>query len=181
MNDLVKFIFLYFARYPKFESVAKSFNKGASNVTGYAAFKEECTELVIKNLVPEITDYVFGVNEDRIKKRINAISGYYLFVDYGSIEASPSPSTGHTQNYFNIAITVAFPINPDNMDDADEVLISSNCLNYLKQIKERMKLDDKDRLIRDLKSDYNATPFVARELHGSIGWTMTFIREGVLL
>ena len=67
------------------------------------------------------------------------------------------------------------------MDDADEVLVSTNCLNYLKKIKERMWLDSRETLLKDLRSNYDATPFVARELHGSIGWTMTFIREGVLL
>lgn len=181
MNDLILSIYLYFARFPKFDSLLKTFNKGTSTFAGYAAFKSSVTGLAINNLVPGIEDYVFGVNEKRIRKRIDTIGGYYLLVDYGNIEAVFSSQTGNTKNYFNIAVTVAHPVNADKMDDADEILISNQCLNYLKQIKDRIKTDDRETLIKNLNSNYDAVPFVAPELNGSIGWTITLTHEGVLL
>ena len=181
MNDLIISIYLYFARFPKYESLAKTFNKGTSSQAGYAGFKTSVDELEVKNLIPEIEDFVFGVDEKRIRKRIDNIGGYFLMVDYGSIQSIIDNSVGNTRNYFNIALTVAHPIKSDSMDDADEILISTTCLNYLKQIKDRIKLDDRDKLLKNLHSNYDAVPFVAEELNNSIGWTLTLLHEGVLL
>lgn len=181
MDDLIQNVYLYFARFPKFESLARSFNKGSSHIAGYADFKSLSEAITVRDVVPEINDYVFGVNLDRVKMRIDNIGSYYLLVDYGNIEAMPNSLTGHTQNMFNIAVTVAHPVNADRMDDADEVLISSHCLDYLRAIKNRMKTDSRETLVKDLRSNYQAVPFVASELNGSIGWTLTFTRDGVLL
>ena len=81
---------------------------------------------------------------------------------------------------FYIAITVARPFKDEDMDDAEEILITQQAYDYLMQIREQLRLDDRESLTKHLKVAADADPFNAPELNNSIGWTLMLKRTGVL-
>lgn len=173
---------MYFAKFPQLDAVKRTFNSGESSIPGYADFLAEVTALIPEGnqLVAGIENYIFGVDEKRVKKRISEISGFYLFIDYGELSNTPD-HYGTTKSQFYIAATVARPINKNQMDDAEEILVSQLAMDYLLQIRTIMKTDDRSKIVRKLRIPDDITPFAAPELNSSIGFTMTFTMDGVLL
>lgn len=176
---LMQDIFKMFARYPLKDGVLKAFNKGTSKVAGYDQFLLDIKALDDYSLIPAIQDFCFGVNEDVVKKRIDKFQSYYLFLDYGSIDSDVDGFNRRKDGLY-LAVTVALPTNPVNYDMADEVLLTDQCLAYLLQIRDDLiKNQETHPWLKDLSDNHEISPFVARELNSSVGWTMTFKREGI--
>lgn len=171
-------LFLYFARFPAREAVLPLFNKGRSNIPGY----EELQKLVAGSpenpFVPQIENYVFSANLESISSRVNNLSGYYLFVDYGEIECSTDKNNCLTDQT-RLAITVAYKLKEFSGDLIEQLLVSDQSLSYLTMIRNQMIKEQRERYwLKNLSKNHNVVPFVAREL-SSIGWTMLFNREGI--
>lgn len=175
MDKLTQDIFLSYARFPDHAGVLKVFNSGRLDLPGYPELKTAVENLTEKSLVPGITNFVFGVDEKITRRIIDAISGFYLMVDYGQITAARNRFEIE-ENSFYLAVTVARPINADEMDMVEEVLISDMALQYLKQIRNYLKNQDRDRLLKEVSWPHEAIPFVAPELNNSVGWTMILNR-----
>ncbi|WP_319502570.1 hypothetical protein [uncultured Draconibacterium sp.] len=175
MDNLTQDIFLSYARFPAHAGVLKTFNSGRLDLPGYQELKAAVENLSEKSLVPGISDFVFGVDEKITRKIIDAIDDFYLMVDYGQITASRNRFEIE-ENSFYLAITVARPINADNMDMVEEMLISDQALNYLRQIRKHLKTEDRERRLKEVKYPNQAIPFVAPTLNSSIGWTMILNR-----
>lgn len=178
-NKLLEDAYLYFARFPALAGVQKNFNKGRSNIAGYDDLKTKVDALAENSLIPGIKHYVFGVDENRIKKNIKNYSDFYLLVDYGQVQSPPDQNNVVTDSFY-IAATVARPFSDENMDDAEELLLNQQAYTYLTEIKEKMRLDDRNSLTRHLLFAADADPFHAPELNNSIGWTLIMQRTGVL-
>lgn len=176
MENLTEQLFLAFARFPAHTGVMKLFNKGASDYANYATLKAAAENLTEKDLVPGITGYVFGVDEATAVKVINTISGFYLLVDYGQINASRDRFEIET-NSFYISVTVAHPVSAESMDLPEETVIADMALNYLREIRNYMKTEDRDQRIKGVTFPHQAIPFRAPELNNSIGWTMILTRQ----
>lgn len=178
MKTIMQDIFKLFAKFPLKEGVLDAFNKGTSAVAGYEAFKTEIEALEEHSLIPEIKHFLFGVNEDIIKKHIGNFDSYYLFLDYGDINSNVDGNNRRISGMY-LAVTVAIPINADNQDMADQVLITDLSLSYLLQIRDNLIKNQKQHpWLKDLSDNHDISPFVARELNGSVGWTMTFQKSG---
>jgi hypothetical protein len=75
MNTLNE-IFTYFAKFPQKAGVLELFNRSASDLfPGYTALKTQIARLDPHSLIPGIKGFVFGIDEQSIKKRIEEISG----------------------------------------------------------------------------------------------------------
>jgi len=178
MTTMMKDVFKLFAQFPQKEGVLAAFNKGTSDVNGYANLKTEIENLSEHTLIPAIKNFVFGVDEDAIREHITRFDSYYLFIDYGNIDSNVD-NYNRREGSMYLAATVAIPINRGNYDMADQVLLTDETLGYLMQI--RQKLIDSQKKhpwLKNLSDNHEISPFVARELNGSIGWTMTFRKEG---
>ncbi len=175
--NLLQDIFLYFAKYPSHEGVLKTFVKGAGD-DRYNKFKKAVEELPVKDRFPQISNYVFGVNEDTVKNCISNISDTYLFVDYGGINSLETDRRVKMDN-FHLAITIARPTSSATFELPEEVLMIDDLLAILCQIREDMRNDKDDPFIKRLVFPTEITPFFARELSGSYGWTLMFQLQGV--
>ncbi len=171
MDNLTQDIFLSYARFPAHAGVLKIFNSGRLDLPGYPELKTAVENLTEKNLIPGISDFVFGVDEKITRKIIDSISGFYLMVDYGQI-TSVRNRFEIEENSFYLAVTVAQPINSDSMDMVEEVLISDMALQFLRQIRNHLKMQDRDRLLKEVQFPHECIPFAAPDLNNSIGWTM---------
>lgn len=175
-TSLLTELFLYFARFPAPEAFAPLFNKGKSNLPGYDELFQQVVATPGDQVVSQINNYVFGPNFDAVCSRINNMTGYYLFVDYGEIECATDSSNRLTDSA-RLAITVAYRLKEFSGDLMEQLIASDQCLLYLATIRNRMIADQRERYwLKDVSRNHTLTPFVAREL-SSTGWTMLFNRE----
>jgi len=170
--------FLFFARYPDHAGVMKNFNK-KSLAENYNAFKSKAEALSVKSKYPEIADYVFGVSDDAVKKRITAITGLYLFVDYGNIRTTENQLKVKKDN-FDLSVTIAKPFSSNlGMDSIEEIVIIDRTLELLKLIRNDIMAIKDDPFVKMLTLPTDIIPFSSRELNNSYGFSMIFQLEGI--
>jgi hypothetical protein len=177
--SLLKDAFVYFAKFPAHAGVMLSFNRDTSEFSTYAAFKAEIEARAEQSIIPAITDYIFGIDEATVLKKIKSVTGIYLFVDYGALTVNVDQVNRHTTE-FQLAITVAKPIDPENMDFAEEVLLGDQLLAHIQTIRDKMLADQREvPWVKDLTFPQEITPVFIRELANSVGWTMMFRKTGI--
>jgi hypothetical protein len=182
MTTLIRDTFKYFAKFPALDGVQDSFIMGSSNkfTSLYENFKQEIDSLEVHSQIPGISDYVFGVDEKTIKKRIESIEATYLFVDFGNITTEEAEKTKVPWDNFLIAITVATPISPERYDPIEVLLLNDQNLGHIKTIRDTMKQDQVNNpFLKHVTFPAEITPWFARELHNSTGWSMLFTKSGV--
>lgn len=173
--SLLKDIFTYFARYVTPDVADRFFTKSAGEQE-YTMLRDEA-RAAARGTFPELTDYIFGVQEDSVSRRISQIKGVYLFVDYGNI-SSMEDARNVRSDEFSLAVTVARPMSSTALDMADELLVSDRLLRVIAAIRDDMRSDDSDSFIRRMMFPNEITPFFARELSNSYGWTLMFKMKG---
>ncbi|MDR1119545.1 MAG: hypothetical protein LBM08_01340 [Dysgonamonadaceae bacterium] len=169
-------IFRYFAKFIGRDGVLRNFTAGKGDA--YTELKSHCQVLPEAGSFPDITDYVFGVNESSVEKRINNIKGIYLFIDYGNFLTSRNANNVKIDE-LHLAVTVAKPLNIETVDLAAEVLLADRLLNIIRTIRRRLIDDKDDNFVRRLTFPSEITPWYSRELNNSTGWTMLFKLTGV--
>ena len=169
-------IFHYFCRYPSSTAVNNFFNRN-STMKGYHEMKARSL-VACEEKFPEITDYIFGVNEDQIKKQISQVKGIYMFIDYGNI-SSREDRLKVKEDTMQLAVTVAKPISSGSYDLAEEILITEQLLGIIAAIRKEMREDRSDPFVKRLSFPHDITPFFARELSNSYGWTLMFNISGI--
>ncbi|MDR1198687.1 MAG: hypothetical protein LBK94_06700 [Prevotellaceae bacterium] len=169
-------IFKYFARFVGCEGVMRNFSAGKGNL--YSNLKSFCAALPAESNFPEIDDYVFGVNETSVTKRINSVHGIYLFIDYGNFATTENDKKVKTDE-LHLAVTVAKPLNIETVDLADEVILADSLLNIIRKIRTELIRDKSDCFVSRLKFPSEITPWFAREFNNSTGWTMIFKLSGI--
>jgi len=179
MNTLTE-ILVYFAKYPLKAGALKLFNKDTSDrFTGYDELKAQITALSTHSLVPGITDYLFGLDEATLKQKISAVTGSYLFVDYGHI-SSDRDHLNRQNDRILIAITVATPLIQGSMDLVEQILLADENLDLLLQVRDIMYEDSRHHpFVQQLSFPNEITPFFAKELSDSTGWTMVLQKTGI--
>ena len=180
-STLMRDTFAYFAKFPLLSGVKKNFTKTSSGTfIDYAAFKARIDGLSENSLLADITDYIFGVDENIIKKRIQDINGIFLFIDYGNLITDRQPPLQIENNEFQVAVTVARPIKADQIDPIEAVLSAEQTLTLITSIKDRMWTDSKSNyLLKQITFPAEITPWFARDLSDSSGWSMLFSKKGV--
>jgi len=178
--SLLRDAFVYYAKFPLKDGVLRNFNKTTSTiVSGYDMLKAEITALTTHSLVPEIVDYVVGIDEKTVKARISAIKGIYMFLDYGAIPVSRD-EINREYAEFLLALNIARPLNPDKTDYAEEILLGDEMLAIMLQVRDIMKADQRENpFVKQLDFPHEITPFFASELSNSVGWTMIFKTKGL--
>lgn len=169
-------IFHYFCRYPSITAINSFFNRNSS-MEGYLEMKQKALE-ACEEKFPEITDYIFGVNEDQVKKQISLVKGIYLFIDYGNI-TSREDRLKVKEDVMQLAVTVAKPTSSGTYDLAEEILITEKLLGIITSIRKEMREDRSDPFVRRLSFPHDITPFFARDLSNSYGWTLMFNISGI--
>ncbi|OJV17906.1 MAG: hypothetical protein BGO30_08160 [Bacteroidetes bacterium 41-46] len=170
--------FLFFARYPEHSGVMKNFNK-KSQAERYLSFKSAAQALNIKSTYPEITDYVFGVSDEAVKKRISTIQGLYLFVDYGNIRTTEN-SYKVKKDSFDLSLTIAKPFSSNaGFDSIEELIEIDRALELLALIKTNISENREDPYVKKLTLPTEIIPFASKELSNSFGFSMVFQLEGI--
>lgn len=164
-------ILKYFAKYPHKSGVLSMFANGASHTPYYDELMRYINDLP-DALLPEIESYVFGQSYDTVKKRVDTITGLYLFVDFGEFS---SRINGHNSivDSQKIAITVATKM-PDSADMVEEAITSNITLKVLSKLRHYLMSDAAFKSVpwmETLSPNHDIYPFVNAEFK-SVGWTL---------
>lgn len=166
---ILLFILRYFSQFVSREALENFFQ--ASSGLAYDQSKEEVLAVPDTNRIPGLDNFIFGINTDAVKSRISSVNGPYLFIDYSNIVSTLSKQDVKTDS-FHIAVTVA-QSHADDEDAFAETVKQAECLEIMKAIREKMRDDiDLDYSIEWLPFPTTISPFVAKELASSYGFTM---------
>lgn len=169
---LIKDLFSYFAAFVPIPALERIFQTPVG--TDYADFMTECLTEASDHRLEGITDFIFGINSDKIVKRISDVTGVYLFVEYSRVTSTLNPKVDRKDDRFHVAVSVAAP-QPDNYDLVQSALDQDRTLTLISAIRQRMRDDDDPQ--RGLYwMDFPATLSVwsSKELANSYGWSMEF-------
>ena len=164
-------LFEYFARYPKKEGVLSMFINGESPYTEYAELLGYVKKMPAP-LLPDIEMFVFGLSYDDVKKRVECISGSYLFVDFGEF-SSTRDLRNSISDVQKLAVTVALKV-PDNADIMEVCIASNKTLSLLAACRKIIIEDSENNRLPwggKVAHQHDIIPFVAPEFK-SIGWTL---------
>ena len=109
-----------------------------------------------------------------VKRRIDSLTGSFLFVDFGEFHSDRTPRNSITDTQ-QMAATVAMKLS--DAADLPEVAIATDRTLALTARLRRMLIedasDDRFAWMEEISQQHDITPFVAPEFN-SIGWTLTF-------
>jgi hypothetical protein len=171
-------LFEYFARFPERAGVISAFANGQSDLPFYNALLERIKALPDISLMPDIKSYVFGADMATVKRRVDAITGTYLFIDFGEIDSERNDKNSITDS-LRMAATVASKVS-DLTDIVERAVISDMTLSLTNELRARIYADsgsDKTPWLQELSFKHSIVPFIAPELN-SVGWTVVFTSEG---
>lgn len=169
-------LFKYFARYPRKEGVLSLFANGESPYAEYAELLHY-VKCLPEPLLPGIENFVFGQSYDDVKKRVDGITGSYLFIDFGEF-SSTRDSRNSISDTQKLAVTVAVKV-PDTADIMEvciasdqTLLLLSSCRRMLVEDSEKNRLPWRGKIVHQ----QDVVPFVSPEFK-SIGWTLMLTTE----
>lgn len=173
-------LFTYFAKFPQNSGIIKGIaTKGESSMEEYATTLDILGKMEEKELVPEIQNYVYGQSFDELKQRIDKLTGFFLFVDYGEVDMQDDGRRSFecTQR---IAVTVAQKLS-GNADMLERVIVNDRTLQMLSKIHARIMADVETEglywMDRESITNCEIIPFVSAELQ-SYGWTLMLSAKG---
>lgn len=161
----------YFAQYPQKEGVISMFSNGASRFPQYSALLEYVKGLPAP-FMPALENLVFGQSYDDVKRRVDDITGNYLFIDFGEFSSSRD-SRNSILDQQKLAATIAMKVT-DSADMIEIAIASDITLSLLASLRKKLILDSRSNSWLDKISDnHDIVPFVSPEFK-SIGWTLMF-------
>lgn len=176
--DIIK----YFAKFPSRANIDNWFASPDAAIPGYSDLQDYINALP-DPLIPDITDFIVGMDEEKIANRIRSIDGFFMYVEYGNIRASQLDNYRKRSTDFNLAVIIACHYNSRNIDNMAEALVMDNALTYMMQLAEQMKTDD--ALVcgnkRLLDGPLTFTPIPPFLLYQSYGWELSFSKTNNLL
>ena len=169
-------IFRYFAAFVPKEELMRVFNN--EDGQDYHEIKTELLSASDELRIPQIKDFIFGIDASSVQQRITSVKGMYLFVDYGNATSYIDRTDVKTDRQ-HISLTVAIPT-ADNADQLRKAIDQDNCLSVIKIIRDQMREDDYKYGVNWLPSDASTLqPFAAKELANSFGWSLDVNIEAV--
>lgn len=167
--DLLK----YYAKFPQKKGVLSMFINGASQFSQYAELLDYIKTLP-EPLIPGIENLVFGQSYDDVKKRVDSITGNYLFIDFGEFTSSRDSRNSIIDNQ-KMAATVAMKLT-DSADMIEVAIASDITLSHLASLRKKLIQDsqsDKFPWLDIISANQDIIPFVSPEFK-SIGWTLMY-------
>lgn len=175
--ELIKEIFLFFARFPDKAGVKELFSQGESNLALYDEWMQAVDALPEDSIFPEIKHYVFGSNPQAVSERISKINDCYMLVDYGQI-TSERGNIGNVEDSMAILITVAYPSKKDSNDLMELAAKSEMAMNIMSRLRNYLYNEEKcTPWLKQAMAEHELMPWEAISLMPSTGWTLMVERR----
>jgi len=172
--------FLYFAKFPKLEGVISSiFRTGNPAVDGYADLKNQVSALNPNSLIPDIRNFLFSSNEEKLKQSIEDTAGTFMLLDYGQLSCSQD-QIKRLNDEIEFGIIIARKIDSAKFDLAEIIIMQDELLNMMRQVRAIMIEDSKYHpFVKQISFPHRISPWYARELQNATGFSMMFSKTGI--
>ena len=178
--QLLREAFFYFAKFPVLSGVLSSmFRSGSVTTAGYNDLKALVQAIQPNGLAPEILNFLFSSNEEKLKTSIEDTTGIFMLLDYGQLSSSKD-GMERKNDSFEMGIIIARKLKPDDYDMAEILLIQDELLNTVRKVREQMIADQKYHpWVKQLDFPHTISPWYARDLCHATGFSMMFSQTGV--
>jgi len=166
-------VILYFGKYLGMEYVLKNFKRGTSGVS-YNALKAQVELLPAIGLIPELKEYIFGIDEDVLADRLAAAKGFMLFVEFGTINGRETQPGMVVESAMQLAISIGYNGDNKGRDEVELMLIRGECLRMLNVLLAQMLADRKAKncdMLRGFEIPKQIFPIPQKALFGVVGYT----------
>jgi len=172
LADLIK----YFSKFVSKTVLMKNFKIETDKFDGYTELKAFFDTLPAIGIVPELTDFIFTLNETKLAERVKTISGYFLLIEYSVVTISAPDNLQNRSSRFNLAVIIGHHYDSKGLDSIAELLIMDKCYAICQTILRQMKVDDSNScgINRLLDGSIKLAPFEPQLLYESIGWEFSF-------
>jgi hypothetical protein len=171
-------LFEYFAGFPARDGVISAFANGKSDLPFYNELLGRIRALPPAGKMPDVKSYVFGPDLDSVKRRVDAITGTYLLIDFGEIE-SDRDNRNSIADTLRMAATIAIKVS-DLTDIVERAVIFDLTLSLINELRARIYADslrDTSPWLQELSFKQSIVPFIVPELQ-SVGWSILFNSQG---
>lgn len=165
---IIKDLFLYVAAFVPKEALRDFFQFQGD--TPYAALKTAAIALPDTRVQSGVKALVFGIDDESVRQRISSIGGMYLFAEYGQCTSYIDAMDVKTDK-MHLALTVAESL-PDDADQAQQLLSQDRTLEVTSTIRRAMRSDYDLGCLWLPAEASTLTPFRAKGLANSFGWTL---------
>lgn len=175
ITELILDIYSYFAKFPDNPGVLRNFTKNESEFDEYLILKNKVETLPKTSLIPEISDFMMGVNDENIRDRLKTTRGYFLFVDYGNILINES-SSEIIESSVMLTIGVARYYTGRKFDFVEENIIMNKALRLLTDVLRIMQSDNAETCAfrQYLTFPVEITPLEPLKFYQCAGWGAIF-------
>jgi hypothetical protein len=163
------------------EYVLKNFKRGTSGVS-YNALKAQVELLPAVGLIPELKEYIFGIDEDVLSERLKSAKGFMLFVEFGTINGTETQPGMVVESAMQLAVSIGYNGDNKSRDEVELMLIRGECLRMLNVLLGQMLADRKAKncdMLRGFDVPKQVFPIPQKALFGVIGYT-TFIELQII-
>lgn len=177
--QILKPAFIYFAKYPLIDGVINSMFTTNPADAAYQALKAEVQAINPNSLIPEIVNFLFSSNEDKLKASIEDTTGPFMLLDYGQLSCSQD-NLKRLNDDFELGIIIARKLKPEEYDMAETLLLHDELLNLMRKVRNQMIEDSKCHpFLKQITFPHQINPWYARELHNATGFSMIFRKTGI--
>lgn len=175
IQDIIK----EFALLTDKSGVLENFDRSASDHPGYAALKAEIEAFQDAPVLPEIKDFIFGLNADAVNERIRTITGPFMLLDYGIIRGNNVLRDAGSSLRFIFSAIIAQPFNSRNLDPMEEMLWNDTLMGYVTRMLKHFEAADINRCAtkRMLDGGVTISPVEPAVLLNCVGWDVSFERN----
>lgn len=165
---IVKDLFLYLAAFLPKEALRDFFQ--VSQGRGYEDLRTAAMSLPDDRVIPGLAALVYGIDDESVRQRISSICGMYVFAEYGQCTSYIDAVDVKTDK-MHLALTVAESL-PDDADQAQQLLSQDRTLKVAASIRRVMRSDYDLGCLWLPAEASTLTPFRAKGLANSFGWTL---------
>jgi hypothetical protein len=179
--DLILDIFKYFAKFPDHIKVMANFANRNSKFPGYTDFYNAVNSLTVKNLMPEIKDFIVSISDEKVLAKMRNMNDYFLYIEYGDVSETLQVAGIIRDEQIKLAITVGYKYSDTNNDYIEESLAMNECLKKIKAIETVMNDDNAGVCPFKKYIIFPATtlPIDPSRMGGCLGWVSTFTRQNI--
>lgn len=168
-----------FAAMPNREGVLKSFDRIKSKHPDYETLRTEIENLPTPVILPEINDFIFGLDADKINDHIRNIKDVFMMVEYGLFQGSGLFDSRVRDVEFVLTIFIGKPNDGKNLDSIEHTLLMDDLLKYAQRMIEHVETTDRDRCgaTRYMDNAVTILPIQPLVLLNCHGWEISFRKK----
>lgn len=170
-----------FAAMPDRDGVLKAFDRAATNskFTDYSTLRTEIEELPTPVILPEIKDFIFGLDADKVNEHIRNIKDVFMMVEYGMFQGKALFDVRNRDVDFVLTIFIAKPNNGRNLDIIEHTMLMDDLLSYVQTMLKNIEEADKNRCgaTRYMDNAVTILPIQPLILLNCNGWEVSFQKK----